>query len=604
MDHSNIGVEADMQRVNEQESHLNKQLHDSVQGLLSLNKQKTEEPAHVNLVKTPVAGHSGPLNAKEQLVKVPIDDYDSIGVVLSPTFPLDDIKSVTLKSFRKVIGYDTFDAIRKGSRSETKDVNEYYNVTVSMLVMREPAQPAAAIAVDTFQGGKTLKQMLDKGFPYDDGDVDVTEKAAAGQLGRMSAKAIIGKLNGENVTRQSLKNLITDTTVPVTASLVQLDSEKSDADGLFKLMDANVTRGNLKNLVTDKPAPITVALAQKSDADGLFKLMDANVTRGNLKNLVTDKPAPITVALAQKSDSDGLFKLMDANVTRGNLKNLVTDKPAPITVALAQKSDADGLFKLMDANVTRGNLKNLVTDKPAPITVALAQKSDADGLFKLMDANVTRGNLKNLVTDKPAPITVALAQKSDADGLFKLMDANVTRGNLKNLVTDKPAPITVALAQKSDSDGLFKLMDANVTRGNLKNLVTDKPAPITVALAQKDVPVLVHPESMLRANTEAATSLGLADMEVGPDEVTIVQLDAQNPVANPPYNNWSVNQPSAPHDHGDAGKQDLELRDVVIDGVNGYDLVQTKSTIVPLGSENKPGNLVVTDRNPASMELV
>jgi hypothetical protein len=38
---------------------------------------------------------------------------------------------------------------------------------------------------------------------------------------------------------------------------------------------------------------------RKSDADGLFKLMDANVTRGNLKNLVTDKPAPITVALSQ-----------------------------------------------------------------------------------------------------------------------------------------------------------------------------------------------------------------------------------------------------------------------------------------------------------------
>jgi len=68
-------------------------------------------------------------------------------------------------------------------------------------------------------------------------------------------------------------------------------------------MDANVTRGNLKNLITDKPAPITVALAQKSDADGLFKLMDANVTRGNLKNLITDKPAPITVALAQAGSS-------------------------------------------------------------------------------------------------------------------------------------------------------------------------------------------------------------------------------------------------------------------------------------------------------------
>merc|ERR1712054_702610 len=47
---------------------------------------------------------------------------------------------------------------------------------------------------------------------------------------------------------------------------------KSDADGLFKLMDANVTRGNLKNLVTDKPSPITVGLRRlKSDADGLFK---------------------------------------------------------------------------------------------------------------------------------------------------------------------------------------------------------------------------------------------------------------------------------------------------------------------------------------------
>jgi len=43
-------------------------------------------------------------------------------------------------------------------------------------------------------------------------------------------------------------------------------------------------------------------------------------------------------------------------------------------------------------------------------------------------------------------------------------------------------------------------MDANVTRGNLKNLVTDKPAPITVALAQ-----------------------------------------TENPVENPPFNNWSVN---------------------------------------------------------------
>ena len=45
------------------------------------------------------------------------------------------------------------------------------------------------------------------------------------------------------------------------SSISAIQVNKSDADGLFKLMDANVTRGNLKNLVTDKPSPITVGLA-------------------------------------------------------------------------------------------------------------------------------------------------------------------------------------------------------------------------------------------------------------------------------------------------------------------------------------------------------
>ena len=267
------------------------------------------------------------------MVKVPIDEKEAIGLRVTPTFQLDDVMSVTLKAFRKVIGYDTFDSIRKGNRSETKDPNDYYNVTVSMLIKRRPEEAPRTYEGDIFAGGKTLSKILDKGFPYDDGDVDLTSRLPKAEK---TVAQIVGKLNGENITKQNLKNLVTDKTEPVTAALVQLDTKKSDADGLFKLMDANVTRGNLKNLVTDKPSPITVGLAQKSDADGLFKLMDANVTRGNLKNLVTDKPSPITVGLAQKSDADGLFKLMDANVTRGNLKNLVTDKPSPITVGLAQ----------------------------------------------------------------------------------------------------------------------------------------------------------------------------------------------------------------------------------------------------------------------------
>jgi len=335
---------------------------------LKLNQQ--EEPSNSVLANSENKAVQQQQTVNAQLVKVPIDEKEAIGLTVSPTYALDDVMSVTLKAFRKVVGYDTFDSIRKGTRDEKKDTNDYYNVTVSMMIKRRPSEPARVYEGDIFSGGKTLSKLLDKGFPYDDGDIDLTAKLATHEK---TVAQVVGKLNGENITKQNLKNLVTDKTTPVTGALVQLDTEKSDADGLFKLMDANVTRGNLKNLITDKPSPITVGLAQKSDADGLFKLMDANVTRGNLKNLITDKPSPITVGLAQKSDADGLFKLMDANVTRGNLKNLITDKPSPITVGLAQKSDADGLFKLMDANVTRGNLKNLVTDKPSPITVGLAQ---------------------------------------------------------------------------------------------------------------------------------------------------------------------------------------------------------------------------------------
>ena len=60
---------------------------------------------------------------------------------------------------------------------------------------------------------------------------------------------------------------------------------------------------------------------QKSDADGLFKLMDANVTRGNLKNLVTDKPSPITVGLAQVTRKDS-----GKDAPRGSLTEVTNDK--------------------------------------------------------------------------------------------------------------------------------------------------------------------------------------------------------------------------------------------------------------------------------------
>jgi len=73
---------------------------------------------------------------------------------------------------------------------------------------------------------------------------------------------------------------------------------------------------------------------------------------------------------------------------------------------------------------------------------------------------------------------------------------------------------------------------------------------------------------------EGKQDLGVRNIIIdGVNGYDFVQLG--NPVNNPPYNNWSVNQPSVPHDFGDEGKQDLGVRNIIIDGVNGYDFVQT-----------------------------
>merc|ERR1712166_127440 len=187
-----------------------------------------------------------------------------------------------------------------------------------------------------------------------------------------------------------------------------------------------------------------------------------------------------------------------------------------------------------------------------------------------------------------------------------------------NLITDKPSPITIALMQKQkaaalaqtkshakdDGSSVFTLMDQNVTKGQIKNLITDKPTPITVALGQKKpvvqsllamekkgIPVFVNP--VIMKNTEAETDLGLK-MLVGPDEVSVAKknaakmnakkvatfaeiessdeeseeellLNTQNPVNNPPWNNWSVNQPTVPHNHGLSAKADMG-QNIIVEG--------------------------------------
>ena len=94
----------------------------------------------------------------------------------------------------------------------------------------------------------------------------------------------------------------------------------------------------------------------------------------------------------------------------------------------------------------------------------------------------------------------------------------------------------------------------------------------TVVLQVNGVPVLVNPESMMFKDSDnqmKSAPLGFA-LSIGPDDLSVVQTEARNPVNNPPFNNWSVNQPSVPHDKGMKGTEDLEQRDIIIDGVN-YD---------------------------------
>ena len=101
---------------------------------------------------------------------VPIDEKAAMKIKVSPDYELDTVQSVTLKAFRKIVGYDTFDSIRKKNRDEKRDSNDYYNVTVSMLVRRRPADLAPAPPRDVYNpdGGASLASTFDKGFPYDD----------------------------------------------------------------------------------------------------------------------------------------------------------------------------------------------------------------------------------------------------------------------------------------------------------------------------------------------------------------------------------------------------------------------------------------------------
>ena len=490
---------------------------------------------------------------------MPIDEVKAINLKVSPTYERDRVESVTLKSFRKIVGYDTFNSILKANRDESKDLADYYNITVSMMVKRVPEDTVKTPKRDKYDGSKSLAETLDKGFPYDDGDNSIDDQTPNWKNPKVVLANTIGKLNGENVTKEALVNLVKDTDSPITVGLIELEESRSDGDVLSALLGENVTRGALKNLVTDKPAPITtpLSLAQRSDGDVLSALLGENVTRGALKNLVTDKPAPITTPL-------GLAQIEDAkNTTALNQKG--------------GKKDSDVAEVLDGQNFTKGHLKNIVTDKPAPITVplngsALQQQKPANSTSLSQGAPAKKDEKKPAPKKEELPSVKRPAPMVDTMGNVSL-GLNMTVGGDKVAVA-KTAPNATALNQGVPVGVNPKLIRDEVANESLGLNMTvgeDKVAVSQKQVLAEGVPVLINPKVM--KDTMGTAKLGMK-MKIGPDDVQLhkkkhslaqVRNKHKNPVYNPPFNNWSVNQPSPPHAQGLAGKADLG-QNIIVDG--------------------------------------
>ena len=89
-----------------------------------------------------------------------------------------------------------------------------------MMVRRVPETVSAPPLKDLYDGGKTLAQTLDKGFPYDDGDNTIDDMTPNWKTQKLPSVTNVGKLNGENVTKEALVNLVKDSDAPITQGLV------------------------------------------------------------------------------------------------------------------------------------------------------------------------------------------------------------------------------------------------------------------------------------------------------------------------------------------------------------------------------------------------
>ena len=155
----------------------NKQAAELVSQALLMTESGSEAQAHLENALSTLTGKTDAevMEGHTQLVSVPIDEKRALALKVSPTYVLDSIESVTLKSFRKIVGYDTFESIRKKDRDERKDISDYYNVTTSMLIRRKPEETAPPPMRDVYnpEQSTNFAATLDKGFPYDDQDQSV-----------------------------------------------------------------------------------------------------------------------------------------------------------------------------------------------------------------------------------------------------------------------------------------------------------------------------------------------------------------------------------------------------------------------------------------------
>jgi hypothetical protein len=97
-----------------------------------------------------------------------------------------------------------------------KDPADYYNVTVSMLVKRLPDEKSRAPARDPYGNVPKLRDLLDMGFPYDDGDNTINDQAPLWSKKANCGPTLVGRLNGQNVSKEALKNLVQDVESPIT----------------------------------------------------------------------------------------------------------------------------------------------------------------------------------------------------------------------------------------------------------------------------------------------------------------------------------------------------------------------------------------------------